>query len=188
MNKHLVALLGAVAVSCLAAVPALADTAPAIEATPIPRPPKPNFTSMLFETGTWKCSTKSARRPTADVSTQTTSLDPSGYWLVTKSEDAGTSWFPYASTGTDLVTYDKDTSLWVDMFTDTLGDYMYSTSPGWTGAKMVWTTRSFSPTATTKSVSLYTVTKTSDTEYHTSYSFVTAKGTSVGVTGTCTKT
>ncbi len=179
--------LGVLAVQGFAPAIALADAAPAIEATPVPRPAKPDFSTLNFLLGTWSCSEKSARRPTPDTWTQTASLDPSGYWLVTKSTDAGTSWFPYPSTSTDSVTYDSDSKQWVDLYLDTNGGYGYSTSTGWSGNTIVWTDRAFVPTANIKSISNFTLVKVSDTKTTSERSFVTSKGTTVGVSGSCTK-
>jgi hypothetical protein len=35
----------------------------AVEGTPVPTPPKPDFSSMKFLIGTWTCSDLSSRRP-----------------------------------------------------------------------------------------------------------------------------
>src|SRR5579864_2797997 len=100
-----------------AATIAFAATSPTIESTPIPGPPKPDFSAMKFLLGNWTCSTKSSRRPSAYTTTSTASIDPTGYWMVTKSVQHKTSWVPQDLSATDMATYDSDAHRWVDVLT-----------------------------------------------------------------------
>lgn len=143
---------------------ALAASTPTIESTPVPRPATPDFSSMNFMMGSWTCSTKSARRPAPYITTSVTTMDPSGYWMVTKSVQKPMSWFPYPSQGTDVVTYDSDTKRWVDVYTGDFGGYGVTTSPGWNGDTMVWTDALFKPGMDVIAQTPTTLTKVSDTK------------------------
>ncbi len=186
MKAGLLVLAGILVAQPFGATIARAD-APAIESTPIPKPPKPDFSSMSFLTGTWKCTSKSARRPSAITWTQTTTLDPSGYWMVTKGNAPGVSWYPYATVSTDWVTYDNDAKHWVDVYVDDNGGYGVSTAPGWSDGKIVWTTQNFVPAGGVTSVSALTITKVGDARTTGRSSFTTNKGRTVGVTSSCSK-
>jgi hypothetical protein len=167
---------------------ASAQAVPTPAMTPIPRPAKPDFSTLTFLVGTWACTSKSARRPAPSTYTSTYSMDPTGYWLVVKSANAGVPWFPYAGTSTDMITYDANAKQWIDVYTDTLGNYDVSTSPGWSGNTMVWTDKTFVPARDITSQTAVTNTKVSDTSTTSTSSFTTTSGTTVGVTGACTKT
>jgi hypothetical protein len=176
----------AVLVLFAAAMPSYAPAQ--VESTPIPAPKKPNFSSMEFMIGTWTCSTKSARRPAAYVTTSTYTLDPSGYWINETSTTKATSWISSSLTGSDKITYDSDSHRWVDVAYGQGGTYGLSFSPGWSGNKMVWHDVSFAPTADISSQTDNTVTKVSSTKITSSSSFTEAKsGRVVSVTGVCTK-
>ena len=177
----------------LAAAALLAAAAPAyaraqVESTPIPAPSKPNFSSMEFLVGTWTCSTKSARRPAAYVTTSTYSMDPTGYWLNETSTTAMTSWISRKLTTWDKITYDADSKRWVDVAYGDGGAYGLSFSSGWQGNKMVWHDAGFAPSPDISAQTDTTNTKVSATKLTTSSSFTEAKsGRHVAVTGTCTK-
>jgi hypothetical protein len=169
------------------AMPGMMMAAPAIEATPIPRPPKPNFSSMKYFLGDWSCSIKSARRPTPTLSTMHVALDPTGYWMKQTANIKGTSWFPYPNIATDWFTYDADAHRWVDLETDTVGGYDLSYSPGWKGDTLVWTDIAFTPTTKIASVSTTTIAKAGAKKFTIESSFTTGKGRVVGVKGACTR-
>ncbi len=169
----------------LTAMPALSQT---VEATPIPMPPKPDFTSMQFLVGTWSCTDKSSRRPAPAQSTLTYALDPEGYWIVANGTLAPTSWFPQGGKTVDRITYDPVTKRWVDVMTDNGGGYDISMSPGgWQNGKIVWHDVSFSNYPDITSTNDNTITKVSDRQTTSASSFKTASGKTVTVTGTCTK-
>src|SRR5579871_5238761 len=106
-------ILVAAAVLLAATMPCVASAQ--VESTPIPAPKKPNFSSMEFMIGTWTCSTKSARRPTAYVTTSTYTMDPSGYWIDETSTTSPTKWIAQRLMTWDKITYDSDTHRWVDV-------------------------------------------------------------------------
>jgi len=153
-----------------------------------PKPPKPDFSSMQFLVGTWSCSSKSARRPSAVASTQTFSLDPTGYYLVLVTKQNASPWFPYTSTATDKITYDSELKKWADIQTDTFGGYGLNMSSGWSGGKLVWHPVNNTAYLDVASSSDYTITKVSDTKLSSASSFTTKTGKTVGVAGTCRKT
>jgi len=183
MKRFLVSAFAATLAASLAA----AAVAQQVETTPIPMSPKPDFSSMQFMVGTWNCTAKSARRPTPTLSTAVTSLDSSGYWLVTKTKSKATSWFPHATNSVDSVTYDAQAKHWVDVETDDAGGYDVSTASGWDGSNMVWHDVTLSYGADIASSNATTFTKASDTKTTFASSFKTKKGRTVGVTGSCTK-
>jgi hypothetical protein len=149
----------------------LAASTPTIESTPVPKIPKPDFSSMSWLVGTWSCSFKSARRPSAAAFTQVTTLDSTGFWMITKSTSKGTSWFPYSTTTTDWITHDSDPKRWVDILTGDLGAYDASTSPGWTGNTIVWTDNLFKPSTDVMAVTPTTETKVSSSKWTSHYTF-----------------
>lgn len=171
------------------AIAALPLHAPAqIESTPVPAPQKPNLSSMAFLAGTWSCSTKSARRPAAYMTTSTYTMDPSGYWLDETSVTNPNSWIPAKLTVNDKYTYDSDTRRWVDVTYGQGGVYGLSFSSGWNGDKISWHDVSFAPTAEISSQTNNTITKVSSSKVTFASSFTEAKtGRHVAVTGSCTK-
>lgn len=179
-------LLIAVTVLLSAAIPSYASAQ--VESTPIPAPKKPNFSSMQFMIGAWTCSTKSARRPSAYVTTSTYTMDPGGWWINETSTTNVTKWIPLRLTSVDKITYDSDTHRWIDVSYGPANGYGLSVSNGWNGTKMVWHDVSFAPGADISSTSDNAVTKVSDTKLTSSSSFTETKtGRHVAVTGVCTK-
>jgi hypothetical protein len=55
---------------------------PTIEATPVPAPKNPDFSSMQYLLGSWNCTSKSSRRPSASTGTTVNSLDSTGFWMI----------------------------------------------------------------------------------------------------------
>lgn len=159
-----------------------------VENTPIPAPRKPNFSSMQFLIGTWTCSTKSARRPAAYVTTSTYAMDPTGYWIEEASTTNTTSWINRKLTIYDKITYDPDTKRWVDVLYGDGGAYGLSFSNGWMGDKMSWHDVSFAPGPDISSQTDNVNTKVSNTKMTSASSFTETKtGRKVAVTGVCTK-
>jgi hypothetical protein len=150
-------------------------------------PMTPDFSSMNLLNGTWSCSTKSARRPTASVSTDTYALDPTGYYLVYESKSNGVSWAPYPQDQKFMTTYDPDLKQWASVNTSNVGDYGLLMSNGWTDGKLVWHLVNNTPSLDIASTSDVTITKVSDTKTTSDSSFTTKAGKTVSVTGSCTK-
>lgn len=172
--------LAAVYGTCLAAA------TPGIETTPIPLTAKPDWSSMKFLVGTWHCSSKSSRRPSPFVSTLTTSADPTGYWLVTKTTGQKTSWAA-AINSTDSVTYDPAAHRWADVYTDDQGGYDVTFSPGWKANTITWTDPLFVPGPDVIAVTPLTQVKVNDTKL-TAHSTFTEKSGRINTLNTvCTK-
>jgi hypothetical protein len=161
-----------------------------VETTPIPRPAKPDFSSMQFLIGTWNCTERNTRRSAAYGNTLTNAMDPSGYWMNTKTLAHATSWDRYPGVGSDKTTYDAANSRWVDVGTDDEGNYSMSTSSGWKGTTIVWHPISLTSVSAGNVVSSgdTTITKVSDSKYTYTGSFKESGGRTVTLKGTCNKT
>ena len=170
--------------ACVSLAPALAA---ADDAPTYTQPPKPDFSSMNFLVGTWTCSTKSARRPTAVASTDTYAIDSTGYYLVWDSKSDAVPWAPFPVEQKSMNTYDSELKQWASVGTSNIGDYNLWMSDGWTDGKLVWHPVNNTPNLDVASVSDYTVTKVSDTKITSFSTFATKSGKTVAVNETCTK-
>lgn len=177
----------ALGVAGLLALTVSAAQAQTAMSTPIPVPKKPNFAPMAFYVGTWTCSSKSARRPTPQLSTETYTMDSTGYWLVGKGSTKATSWQPWSADFNDWITYDRDSKRWLDLSTDDHGGYDLAYTKGWVGNTAVWHDLAFAPGPDVQSMTDFTVIKVSSSKTTFSYGFTTAKGRAVSVKGSCTK-
>jgi hypothetical protein len=157
----------------VASIPSYA--AAQVESTPIPASAKPDFSSMSFLVGSWSCSTRSSRRPTAFVTAVTYALDSTGYWLDQTSTVRPMAWMTRVLTTWDKITYDADTKRWVDVSYDNAGGYGLSVSSGWNGDNIVWHDVSFAPGAQISTQTNLTTIKVSPTKYQTASSFTEAK-------------
>ena len=175
-----------IAILAVTAVPAYVGAQ--IESTPVPAPEKPNFSSMSFLVGTWTCSTKSARRPAAYVTTTTYALDPTGYWMTQTSATKPTAWISRKLTTYDRITYDPDSKRWVDLSYGDGGAYDLSFASGWSGDKIIWKDAAFAPGPDISGQGNTTFTKVSPTKVtSTSWFTETKTGRHVSVDTTCTK-
>jgi hypothetical protein len=159
----------------------------AVEASPIPRDRKPDFSALNFQVGTWNCAVDSSRRPRPFATTVTTTISPDGYWLITTTITGKVPWNPIAIANKDYVTYDRTTSRWIDISMDDHGAYDISASPGWTGNKMVWTELVYQRLHGLASTHQRTLTKVSDAKTMLYQAFAEASGKRVTVKTTCTK-
>ena len=178
--------LVAAVVLAAAAIPSYAPAQ--VESTPIPAQRTPDFSSMRFMVGTWKCATKSARRPAPYYTTSTYTIDPSGYWMYETSVTQRTKWMSQTLRAWDHITYDPDAKRWVDVLNADQGGYGLSFSKGWNGNQIVWHDVSFAPSPDIASQTDTTITKVSPTKMTSTSSFTETKtGRSVAVNGVCTK-
>lgn len=122
----------------LCAVVCVSPVAAQSTATPIPAPPKPDLTALKGIIGSWSCSTKNSRRPSAVAGAHAVSLDPSGSWIVHKGIIEPSPWYPHKVALTDYYTYDRAQKRWVDLSIDSEGGYALSTSPGPHGNTWMW--------------------------------------------------
>lgn len=178
------ALWAAIAVAALIAPSAAMAQ---VESTPVPLSAKPDFAPLQFLVGTWSCSTKSSRRPTAYSSTSTFAMDPSGWWLNERTVTPGPRWFPHAATTYDKFTYDSGSKRWADVTYGDLGEYGLATSPGMNGNTMVWHDQGFAPGNGISAQSDTTITKVSPTKATATSWFRENSGRRVNVTMSCTK-
>lgn len=181
--RRFLLIFGAVA---LFAMP-FSGLAQTMETTPVPIPPKPDFSTMQFLMGSWACHTTSSRRPAPYVSTSTYAMSPDGWFINETTVQDPVPWFNQKITSYDKITYDPQTKRWVDVTYGDLGNYGFTTSPGWDGNKMVWHDPTFAPTADVKSQTDATMTKDSAAKTTTTSSFTEASGRSIAVVATCVK-
>ena len=179
--------LPGIAAVILLALSSAAVHAQTAQPTPIPTNKKPNFAPFMYRVGTWSCANKQSNRPTSFPFTTTWSLDPSGYWLVGKTTTKGASWYPHSDTGTGMIGYDFDAKRWIEVYTDTQGNYDFSVSKGWVGNKIVWHSLAFVPTADASSTTDETLVKVSSTKTKVTSGF-TAHGKAYTDVTLCTKT
>ncbi|HET6896224.1 MAG TPA: hypothetical protein VFH72_12645 [Candidatus Baltobacteraceae bacterium] len=158
-----------------------------VESTPVPQTPKPNFSQMAFLTGTWNCSVKSSRRPSAYQTTSTANVSSDGYWMVTRTTTHKASWIPAELRSEDRRTYDPSTSRWIDIGTDDGGGYNVSTSPGWKGNTITWTDAVITKVNATASTNPTVMTKVSNSKTTSRSSFKEPSGRLINVVTTCTK-
>jgi hypothetical protein len=177
----------AFAFAAIAFVCAPAISLAQVESTPVPAPQKPDFSSMNFLVGTWSCSNKSSRRPSAFPSTTTYALDSNGFWLNADTDRPAIAWAPMDVKSVDKITYDPIAKRWVDVGYDDAGNYTYSTSSGWSGANITWHDNTFVPSPDIASQSDAVTTKDSDTKTTTSSTFTEGSGRKVSFVITCTK-
>ncbi|WP_317996264.1 hypothetical protein [Vulcanimicrobium alpinum] len=153
-----------------------------------PVPVKPDFSSMKFLLGTWKCATHSERRGNeASLATITYTMAPDGYFMKSLTKSQKVSYAAVGYTATDWYTYDNDAKRWIDVTVGSSGAYGYSTSMGWQNSYMLWGADSFLPNGDVTSSTGTLMTKISDTKYTTKQAFTTAAGLLNRVTGSCAK-
>jgi hypothetical protein len=164
-----------------------AMAAPAVEGTPIPQSPKPDFSSMRFLIGTWTCSDLSARRPGPFTTTEVYSMDTSGYWLLRRSTVHKASWIPRDFLFETKYTYDPYAKVWVRIVTDDRGNFAIATAAHPSGSMKSYTYVIQSKAPDIASYAPEVFTKVSDTKKTMTTSFTETSGRVVRVTETCTK-
>lgn len=160
---------------------------PKVEGTPLPAPPKPDWSSMRFLLGTWNCSDLSSRRPGPFTITKVYSMDSTGYWMIRQDTTHKASWIPTDVHGTVRTTYDSGTKKWVRISTDEYGGYAVSTAPNSVAGRKTY---SFVIQSTDPSIASYApevYTRTGDSKIMMATSFKEPSGRLVTVKETCTK-
>jgi hypothetical protein len=160
---------------------------PQIEGTPVPLPPKPDFSSMMFLMGTWQCSDLSSRRPGPFQITQVYSLDPSGYWIIRDDTIHKASWIPTEIHSQTRFTYDTYAKRWVRIATGGFGGYAVSSAPAHVGNVRTYTYLIQSKAPDIASYAPEVHVKESDTKKSWTSSFTETNGRIVHVKETCTK-
>jgi hypothetical protein len=168
-------------VLALVASPAVSTAQPAPAATMVPIV-KPDFSSMMFLTGTWTCTQMLRGKTRPDTSTTTVGMD--GMWMI--AQDTAPPFDQYrtvAINGTTYTTYDPTIKQWVSLGVDSGGGYGTSTSPGWQGNTITWTTKGLDGSSGTD-----VITKNSDTQTTDASSATDPQGHTTTTTITCNKT
>jgi hypothetical protein len=181
MKKIVVAALGCAAViigllSVSSTKAAAADPAP----TPVPLT-KPDFSSMMFLTGTWTCSQQLRGKTRPDTSTTTVGMD--GMWMV--SQDVAPPFDQYrtfAVNTTTYTSYDPTVKQWVAMGVGTDGTYYMASSPGWQGNTITWSSKGLDGSTVTD-----VGTKVSDSETSDAITFTDPKGKVTNISTHCKK-
>jgi hypothetical protein len=181
--KHRVLLaFGAIAMTLgLAASPFVAAADPAPAPTPVPIT-KPDFTPMMFLTGTWNCTQMLRGKQRPDTSTTTVAMD--GQWMV--SQDAAPPFDQYRTVtinATGYMGYDTTIKQWVQLGVDSGGGYGWQTSPGWQGNTITWTGKGLDGSTFTD-----VITKVSDSETTDANTGTDPQGKVTKTTIHCTKT
>jgi hypothetical protein len=181
MKHPALLLLSATAfVLALVAAPVVSTAQPAPAPTMVPIA-KPDFSSMMFLTGTWNCTQTLRGKTRPDTSTTTVGMD--GMWMVT--QDTAPPFDQYRTAtinGTSYMTYDPNTKHWTQVGVDSSGGYGISTSEGWTGNTITWTTKGLDGSSGTD-----VITKNSDTSTTDASSGTDPQGHTTNTTITCTK-
>ncbi|HVN70356.1 MAG TPA: hypothetical protein VMU38_11995 [Candidatus Binatia bacterium] len=174
--------LGAVAFAIgLVATPAMTVAQPAPAPTPVPMS-KPDFSSMMFLTGTWTCTQMLRGKQRPDTSTTTIGMD--GMWMVT--QDVAPPFDQYRTfpiNSTSYTGYDPAIKQWIGVEVGSDGSYGIATSPGWQGSTITWTGKNLDGSSGTD-----VVTKVSDTETTDNSTGTDAQGKTTNVTISCKKT
>jgi hypothetical protein len=160
---------------------------PQIEGTPVPLPPKPDFSSMMFLIGTWQCSDLSSRRPGPFQTTEVFSLDPSGYWIDRDDTVHKASWIPMDIHSQTKYTYDRFAKRWVRITIGGFSGYAVATAPAAVKNTKTYTyvIQSKAPDVVEYAPEVFV--KESDTKRTMTTSFTEANGHIVHVKESCTK-
>jgi hypothetical protein len=182
MMKHPALLtLSSVALTlALVASPLVSAAQPAPAPTMVPTS-KPDFSSMMFLTGTWNCTQmlRGAKRP----DTSTTTMDKNGMWMVTQDVAPPFDQFrTWSINSTNYTTYDPTVKQWVTIGIDDTGGYFLASTPGWQGNTMTSTSKGLDGSSVSD-----VLTKVSDTETNDTQSTTDAQGKITTVSIHCAK-
>jgi hypothetical protein len=179
--------LGALVLFTFATGATVFAAAPAVEGTPVPTRPKPDFSSMQFLVGSWTCSNLSSRRPGPFTTTEVYSMDPGGYWMLREDTTQKASWIPAEQHGQTRYTWDAAAKYWVRISTSENGGYSVATAPPIVGKTKTYTyvIQTKSPDIASYATEVYSI--DSDTQKSMTTSFTETNGRVVSVKQTCTK-
>jgi hypothetical protein len=164
-----------------AASPLVTAADPAPAPTPVPIN-KPDFTPMMFLTGTWNCSQMLRGKQRPDTSTTTVAMD--GMWMV--SQDSAPPFDQYRNVtinATGYMGYDTTIKQWVQIGVDSGGGYGWESSPGWQGNVITWSGKGLDGSTFSD-----VVTKVSDTETTDANTATDPQGKTTKTAIHCTKT
>jgi hypothetical protein len=182
MMKHTAPLAIATAAIFLAIVASPLGSAaqPAPTPTMVPMA-KPDFSSMMFLTGTWNCTQMLRGKERPDTST--TSVDKNGMWMVT--QDTAPPFDQYRTftvNSMTYMTYDPTVKKWVQVGYDDSGGYYLASATGWDGNTIKWSATGLDGTTVTD-----VLTKESDTKTTDQNTVTDPQGKTTNSTITCTK-
>jgi hypothetical protein len=142
---------------------------------------RPDFSPMMFLTGSWTCT--QLLRGTQRPDSSTTAIGMDGAWMVTQDTAPPFDRYrTYAIQSTNYMTYDGSIKQWVQIGADSSGGYGISSSPGWQGSTITWTNKNLDG-----SYGSDVVTKISATETRDASTSTDSKGTTTKVAIHCTK-
>jgi hypothetical protein len=180
--KHtaLLALSAGAFVLALVAAPVVSSAQPDPAPTMVPMT-KPDFSSMMFLTGTWTCTQPLRGKTRPD--TGTTTIGMNGMWMIT--QDTAPPFDQYRTftvNSTTYTGYDPTIKQWVSIGVDDSGGYGWQSSPGWVGNVSTWTGKGLDGSTTTD-----VTTKDSDTKTTDESTVTDAQGKVTKTTITCMK-
>jgi hypothetical protein len=143
----------------LAVTAGAATAAPRVEGTPIPTAPKPDWSTMRFLIGSWKCTDYSSRRPGPFQTTEVYSMDSTGYWMVRDDTIHTASWIPHEVHSQTKYTWDPYARRWVRITTSEFGTYGVATAGEMVNGKKTYTyvIQSKAPDVASYAPEVYTV-------------------------------
>ncbi len=181
MKHSALVALSAVALALgLLAAPLVSAAQPAPAPTMVPMA-KPDFSSMMFLTGTWTCTQMLRGKSRPDTSTTTMGMD--GMWMV--SQDTAPPFDKFRTVtinSTTYTTYDPTIKQWVQVEVDSGGGYGMESSPGWVGNTATWSGKGLDGSTFTD-----VITKNSDTSITDANTATDAQGKTTNATTTCMK-
>lgn len=137
---------------------------------------------MMFLTGSWRCTQMLRGKERPDSSTTTIGMD--GAWMVTQdSAPPFDKYRTYTIQSTNYMTYDGSIKQWVQVGADSAGGYGISSSPGWQGNTIAWTSKNLDGSSGSD-----VITKVSDTETTDDSTATDAMGKTTKVAIRCMKT
>jgi|SRR5580700_1660368 hypothetical protein len=164
----------------LLASPVVSSAQPAPAPTMVPMT-KPDFSSLMFLMGPWNCTQMLRGKSRPDTST--TTMGMGGAWMVTQDTAPAFDQYRTAAINSTIYTgYDPTVKQWIQIVVDDSGGYGTSTSPGWQGNAITWTTKNLDGSSGTD-----VITKVSDTETSDASSTTDAQGKKTSTTIHCTK-
>lgn len=181
MKRTAIAAFGVAALILgFASAPLVSTASPAPAPTQVPMA-RPDFSSMMFLTGSWSCTQMLRGKQRPDSSMTTIGMD--GAWMVTQdTAPAFDQYRTYAIKGANYTTYDSSIKQWVQVGLDSSGGYGIGSSPGWQGNTITWTGKGLDGSSGTD-----VVTKISDTETNDDSTATDPAGKMTKVTIHCTK-
>jgi hypothetical protein len=185
--KRSLRFLFALSITVMLGTGAAFAAAPKVEGTPVPTPPKPDFSTMKFLIGTWECSDLSSRRPGPFKTTEIYSMDPSGSWMLRESTIHTASWIPREVKSETKYRWDNFGKRWIRVTTGDQGGFAVATAPAPAASQKTYTYVILTKAPDIASYAPEVFTKVSDVKKSMTTSFTATTGRVVTVKETCTK-